>query len=515
MGNDKKEKIGFFANILQALFGTSDADAEKKRQLRAIAKKLSKSRFNKFYKHSGNEVLPVMGKMFFDLYKALSPLQTLFNSMQNQNALKNIVVDFSLPEEIRAIEEQLSEQKIIALSKQIPLAHLKEQTDEKLSSLNDFFTAEKISKIDELYRQVQALKAVSTFDYYFLLKKFNKQLKENNFSSVPHFEHVNAEYITDDLKDFVESIWDIPFDADWTNALKLLNNLKGNKEVINIGVWKKIVARILALKNEQTLEMIIRLSSSDPSYEPKIQSFSSNIVEPFLDNFRSEVEKTLGSLFEKERAQAESNLASDLFGETELIPLSCYVESRNTVFNQKKLNYFEHCNALMYLKTFLIEVVKKDFREFYDVVVVRGTWGASTLSTQISDCYNRLLTISDRLISFDNDLSEEVGTGLKIKTLLPKTERDSSSKNIVNRLVSESNDKAYALIMESSRDLVTIGKIIKSLVEDLQKTKPSLISNYKELEHYIDVSLKDFCIALYKKIYLFTSLIKNCLSSQE
>lgn len=511
MGNEKKEKSGFFANILAALFGGKDSEAEKKRQLRAIAKKLSKSRFNKFYKYNGNEILPAMGKLFFEIYKSVAPLQNLFNSIQNQNTLKHLVINFAMPEEIRALEDNLNEQVIVGMSKKIPLNHLKTQVEEKLSKLNDFFTVEKISAIDGLYRQILVFKAISTFDYYFFLKKFDKQIRENSFSTMPHFEHVNAEYVVDDLKDYIESIRDIPFDSDWTNAIKLLKAFKGGQEPISIGVWKKIIARLLALKNAQTFEMIIKLSSSDPNYVPNIQSLKANIVEPYLDKLKNDVENTVDSLIEKERSATENNFASQLFGETEIMPLNNYVYSKNTIFEQKKLNLFDNCQALSYLKTFLIEVVKKDLREFYDVVVVRGTWDSTTLTTQISDCYNNLLSVSDKLIEFDNGLADDAMIGIKIKTLLPKTECDSSSKNIVNRLISEANESAYEFVMESSRDLITIGKIVKSLVEDLQKPKPTLISNCKELEHYIDIPLKEFCIAIYKKIYLFASLIKSCI----
>lgn len=511
MVNEKKEKSGFFANILSALFGGNDSEAEKKRQLKSIAKRLSKSKFNKFYKYSGNEMLPAMGKLFFDIYKSIAPVQNLFNSIQNQNTLKHLVINFSMPEEIRALEDSLNEQVITGMSKQIPLDHLKIQVEEKLSKLNDFFTVEKISAIDGLYHQVLALKAISTFDYYFFLKKFDKQIRENNFSATPHFEHVNAEYLVDDLKDYVESICDVPFNSDWTNAIKLLKTLKGGQEPVSLGLWKKIIARISALKNAQIFEMIIKLSSGDPNYAPNIQSMNSNIVEPYLDKLKNDVENTVDSLIEKERSATENNFALRLFRETEIIPMNNYVYSRNSIFEQKRLNRFDNCQALSYLKTFLIEVVKKDLREFYDVIVVRGTWTSATLTTQISECYNNLLTVSERLITFDNELADDAVSGIKIKTLLPKTERDTSARNIINRLISEANETAYNLVMESSRDLVTIGKIIKALVEDLQKPKPSLISNCKELEHFIDIPLKDFCIAIYKKIYLFASLIKTCI----
>lgn len=514
MGNTEKEKGGFFSNLFAALFGGNDADAEKKRQLKSIAKKLSKSKFNKFYKYNGNEAQPALGKQFYDIYKAIAPLQAMFNSIQNPNALKRIVVDYSLPEDVRKIEQSLSDENIIAISKKIPLNSLSSQVDERLSKISDFLNADRISTIDSLYKQILSLKAISTFDYYFFLKKFDKSIKENSFNSVPHFEHVNAEYLTDNLKDYIEAIWDTPFDSDWTNAFKFLRSIKGT-EPISLNLWKKVLARLYALKNARTFEMIIQLATEDPLYVPNVTPLSSNIVEPFLDKLRSDVEKTVNGIIEKQRSAAENNIASQLFGETEIFPLTNYSESKNKLFEQKKLTTFNNTQALTYLKAFLIEVGKTNIREFYDVVVVRGTWDSPTLTSQISESYNELLSISDKITTFDSSLAEDGSIGMKIKTLLPKTERDTSSKNITNRLISEANETAYSYIMIATKDVVTIGKIIKTLVEDLQKPKPTLVSNYKELDHYLETPLKTFCVEIYKKIYLFTSLIKTSLVKNE
>ncbi len=147
----------------------------------------------------------------------------------------------------------------------------------------------------------------------------------------------------------------------------------------------------------------------------------------------------------------------------------------------------------------------------HDVVVVRGQWDSQTLTSQISDCYNSLVATTDKIVTFDNEMADEGPIGIKIKTLLIKTDRDQSSKNIVNRLITEANETAYTYVMECTRNIVTIGKIIKTVVDDLNKPKPTLIANWKEVEPYLEVPLKDFCISIYKKIYLFTSLIKTCI----
>ena len=101
----------FFHKLLDSLIGGKDVDAFKKKQLKNIAKTLSKTRF-KFYKPSSDQALPLMGKFFFDLYKALSNCQTLFNSQQNPAYYKNVVIANGLSENQKKLVETLSEEAI-------------------------------------------------------------------------------------------------------------------------------------------------------------------------------------------------------------------------------------------------------------------------------------------------------------------------------------------------------------------------------------------------------------------
>lgn len=60
-----------------------------------------------------------------------------------------------------------------------------------------------------------------------------------------------------------------------------------------------------------------------------------------------------------------------------------------------------------------------------------------------------------------------------------------------------------------------MGKIIKTLAEDYAKTKPAVIANWKELDKYAEIPIKDMCVDLYKKIYLLVTLIQTSIVSME
>lgn len=513
-GKEQKKSGNFFANLFSSLFGGQDAEAEKKRQLHAIAKRFAKTKFSKFYKYQGNEALPLFPKTIYEIYKVIYPVKTMFQNIQNPNILKHLSIDFYTPPQIRQIEESLTEENLNALSKKMPSDNLRQQALAKLDEYSDFFTLEKINDIDTLYNQLAAFKEFCSFDFYFLLKKFNKTLRESDFSTTPQFDKISAEYIIDDLKDFVSVAWSLPLDCDYTNMVKLLRMYKG-VEPITIQNLKRVISRIANIKSSLSIEMMIKLISENPQAKVEISQQTQNIFEAYIDKFKQETEANLNKIVEKERDTKSQDISSQLFSDVEIMPLKNFTEELNPTFTRKGLRNFVNTKALSYVKTFLIEIFKKDIHEYYDLVLVRGQWESHAVSAPFSEAYNNLIAITDSIIKFDDSLAEDAPTGMKIKTLLPKTERDNSSKNIVNRLISDANEVAYNSITSCITNLITIGKIVKSLVEDIDKKKSILITNWKELDHYSDIPMKDFSVKVYKKIYLLTTLMKTSLVQPE
>ena len=512
---ESKKSGGFFQNLFGSLFGANDAEAEKKRQLKMIAKRYSKSKFNKFYKVQGNEALPALARTFFEIYKVIYPAQSMFQGMQNPNTLKRLSIDFFLPAEIKSLEDSIAEEKLVALNEKVPAVKIREEALTRLSNFSDYFSLEKVNAINTLYMQLLAFKDLCTFDYFFTLKKFCKSMKEASFNAVPPFEKINAEYIIDDLKDFVSVAWAVPTTSDYADMVKMLKLFKGGVEPVTLANWKKVVSRLSALKASGVFEMMIKLISANPRATVTINSQNTNIVEPYLDKLKSATESVVEKLIAQERNSKTNDLSSQLFNGVNLSPLKNYTEDQNQTFTRKGLKTYLHSQALNYLKTFLIEIFKKDIREYYDIILVRGQWESQAISAPFSESYNELLSISEKITQFDASLADDASIGIKIKTLLPKTDRDNGAKNIINRLIQDANDSAYDFITSSTQNVITIGKTIKTLVEDIQKSKPIIITNWKELIHFSEKPLKEFSVDIYKKIYLFTSLIKASLVNGE
>lgn len=503
----------FFQNLFASLFGSGDPETEKKRRLRGIAKSLSKSHYH-FYKTGSEEVLPQFAKLFYEIYKATNPARQILLGMKNDMLIKHVIIEYSLTDNQKKLEEHFPEEAINARAQTVPVSQVAEETQGFLDQFTAEFDADKNEQINELYKNFSAFKDFCCYDFYFLLKKFDSTLKENTFTSQPDFKKVDAQYIVDDLKDFITVAWNLNEKADWQQVMKAFRDMKG-VEPVSLGNWKKIVSKMQSLKDSGIFELMIRAATANPDYEAILPAQPANILDSYIDKLRLETMAVVRKLQAVERGSKANDILSQLFGSTAVVYLKNYTEQASQQLEKRKLNTFRYYEALNYVKAFLTEFVKKNIREYCDIVLVRGQWQSTTLSAPMSNAYHELISISDGITVFDESLSEEGSVGIKIKTLLPRIQHDADCVNVINRLVGDANEQAKTYILTATRDVITIGKTIKTLIEDEVKKNSELIINWPEIERASDSPLKEEGVTIYKKIYLFATLIKTCVTPEE
>ncbi len=512
MAEEPANKVSFFQRILDSLFGGNDPEVQKKRQLKEIAKELAKSHSN-FYKFSTDEVQPGLAKLFYQIYKAVSPAQILVQSLHNSAAIKNQIVTSALTEEQMNLSQELTEPSIREKAKNIPANKLAELVQQKTDAFISSFDIERITKIDSIYTAFLHFQSFCSYDFYFLLKKFCASLKEHDFSETPHFEPIASKYIKEDLQDFIAVAWLLERDLDWTSVLAFLKTLKGAEPISNRN-WTQIVSKINILKRERSLEKVIKLAMKDPLYESSVTNQSNNVVEPFIDKVKNEALQAVSKLQNEKKKNQVDNLLTQLFGTESILRLKYYTDEANPEFVKHNLPIYSFYQPLNYLKAFLLDFVKTDLRTFSDLVLVRGQWTSTPLATPMSEAYNELLDYSNKITAFDESLSAENTIGIKIKTLMPRTLREKDAANIASNLIEDANEEAKGYLLACSKDFVIIGRTIKSLLEDYAKLPRSeIIINWKELEHFADEPIKETGVAIYKKIYLFTMLMQTMIAN--
>ncbi len=509
--NKPAEKESFFQSLLSSLFKSSNPEAEKKRRLKNLAKTISKTKYHSFYRPASGEMLAPFGKLMFELYKAVSSAQTYFRNTQNPAIFKRQIINYVLSDNQLALLDELDEQKIIELAKKVPFGKLSQDIEHKLQVFTNDFNETRAAKADNLEKAFSVFQDFCEFDYYMILKKFDSSYQEFNFNAVPRLEKVNAEYILDDLKDFLAVAYCITDDSiDWTSLFDMFKETQ-SRELVSAVNWKKIIARIKSIQASKSLDLIIQHISEDFAYETKTSYHHASAIEPYIEKIENDTRNLMAKIEAEQKESKASSICMQIFGTASPQSLKYYTSEFNAPLEKKGLSVLEYTEPLNYLKTFLVEFVKKAIREYYDVVVIRGQWDA-TLSAPMSNAYQELLKLSDEVTSFDEMMAEEGSMGIKVKTLLPKTAHDAGAENIINRVVSDANDTARGYIIQGTQNLITIGKTVKQLIEDYVLPKPVIVQNWKELEKYIEEPMKEFSVDIYKKIYLFVQLMQTYIN---
>ncbi|HSV56360.1 MAG TPA: DUF5312 family protein [Magnetospirillaceae bacterium] len=504
-GAETQPAGGLFQRFLE-IFSGGGPEAEKRKLLRSIGKELSRSRY-RFYRPKGSEALPGIGRFFYEIYKIVAPAQILLTNATGSGVLRSFVIESFLNKEQKEYWERLTDGWIQEKAKTLPIKELSELVKQNMIRFFSLFDSDLTTRIDAAHSTLVALANFVNFDYYFLLRKFDSSLPERSFSHNPKFEAISADYIADDLKDFLEVFLALNLDADWKRILGALREYR-NIDVLPIDSWVRLVGSLGEVRSSHVLEQIVRHAQKDPYWTATARTTSERIVEPFLERLRNQMEILLQKIHQERRASKIDQLAKQIFGTTVVVRMRNYTEKANEIFAKKTVGGFTHTAALSYLRAFLNDFFKKDVRELVDLVIIRGQWTSNILSQQLSDAYHALLELSDEIIKFDEALADDGDLGIKLRNILARSDRDKEHMKYLRNILKDTNDKASGLVNRSALNLIAVGKHLKNLIEDLSKTHPDLLLNWKEIENSAARPLRDWMLAAYRNIYHLVQLLQ-------
>ena len=102
-----------------------------------------------------------------------------------------------------------------------------------------------------------------------------------------------------------------------------------------------------------------------------------------------------------------------------------------------------------------------------------------------------------------------------IKSSLQKADKNAASMKILRQSLKEANELALRYIDQSILNLVSIGKSLKNVLEDMNKQPPELIINWKELATASDGTVRKQITETYKQIYYFVQLMQYFAPKKE
>ena len=509
-----QKKESFLTRILQLFFPRDDAEAIKKRHLKALAKEISKNKFSKWYKPSSEELQPQMARFFFELYKIVGPARALLASAASSKVLKSITVEQNLSKRQHQIREKLTPEVIKERAKTTNQKELSIQVQKEFDAFMREFDGKKIDEIDTQYRQLNEFIHFVLFDYYFFLKKFDPALPEDKFSYTPNFATVNGEYLKDELKDFIVVLNGLSLDANWEKLFAMITAYK-NVQPVNAPLWKKHLSLLNDVRRSHILEKIIQHITKDTAYTVEISPFTEKVTDDYLKQIERSIDNTLRDIVMEQKNSQVAMLVQRVFGNVISSGTKNYNPRSNAAFEKRGLEGYIYADAMNYLKSFLVEYFKSDIRALSDLILVRGQWTQQVLSAEYSESYHNLMHISTKLLEFDEKLSEVSEMGVKFRTLLSRMEREKEAGRQVQKHLDTVNEAALKLLKVAIKNIMTLGNAIKNCIADYDKPHRDLLQNWKEIEQHSDKPIREWMTAVYTKIYNFIMLEQVVLKKED
>ena len=358
------------------------------------------------------------------------------------------------------LQESLGEESIKARSQTVPTKELSQQLKDELVSFFAGFDGTRLRQIDAAYNSIVAFSRFINFDFFFLLKKFDSNVTERSFNYNPKFEAIRAEYVGDDVKDFLEVLLALDLDQDWKSVFVVLKQYK-NMDVVALDQWSKSLAQLRELKKSGILELMVRHIDKNPTWQPTARRVDEHIVEPYLQKLRTQVEIAIQKILQEKRNSKIDELAKAVFGTSAISRLKNYTDKANLVYSKKMMGGYTNVQGLNYLKAFLLDFFKKDIRELVDLFLIRGQWSTNLLSQQLSEGFHELMSVSEKLIVFDEALADDGELGLRLRSYLAKADRDKDQLKNLRATLKTVNEDAQRMINGSAQALITIGKNLK------------------------------------------------------
>ncbi|MDR1390157.1 MAG: DUF5312 family protein [Treponema sp.] len=500
--------MGLLDNLVGVLSGANDPKTAKKKRLRQLVKDLGKNRYSRFYHARTGELEDSFAKFLYDIYKVTASAQVFLQNAAASAELRAITVEAFLNKDLKALNDKLSAAAIQRKAAAVPVKDLGAMVKRDLAAFVSAFDNTRVNGIDACYNAVIALVRFVSFDFYFVLKKFDPGMAERSFTRAPRFQGLAASEITEELKDFMEFSAAIEEDRDWKSALSVLKTYKEGMDVVNSDQWTKVIRLLKDVGRSRILELVLQFTLRDPLWQSVPRVSGERVADSFLDAKKAEIEGAINKIQHDKRGAQINQLAQTVFGSAEVERLANYTNKGNELLLKKNFEGFTKIDAMNYLKAYMLDFFKKEVRELCDLLLIRGQWTSNVLSQPVSDAYHEMMDISERIVAFDEALADSGEHGGRLKQALVKVDRDKGQGKYIRIILGTVNNTAQRMINSASSSLITIGRNFKSLLEDMQKKPAELIMNWHELGSASEQPLSRRIAEDYKRMYYFVQLLQ-------
>ena len=460
----------------------SQEQREHRLQMRWIKRRLARSRTDLYILRNKMAAVP-MAQLLFSIYKEVWFLQDSLHRAKTSRRLQAIVVWAHLSHEQRRFYTEAQPAHIVRLVKERSAQAVITTVHKNLRMFRASFDPLKRRNIDGQFCQVYDFIKLATFDYFYLLRRFDPLMPEHIHSYRPKFRSIAGHSVTNLLKDFLEVSQPIAMFNEQRIALigNILNEYAG-AEIIVITRWQKLIATIATLVHSGILLSIIRHIDGASSYESPFQPTNQKIVADFLNWFQASTAQNISiALAEKRNAQI-SRFITKIFGKGHSERLH---GAGSRVPIQAELASSVHFEELKYLQRFLTGPFKKEIFDFIQkTFIVQASWRSRFEYRNFSQLIYHLQELSPKIATAD-----EYHRGLRSQRY-------------------ESPDARAARLLQSGQQMIwAILRFLKHILDEFVHKRNYIIVNWKELVLKADFALPSQLFQTYKRMHHLLDLL--------
>ncbi len=481
------EKRGFgrlISFIKFYIFGRPDSFYETKRLLKATEKKIKRIT-PLIYDTKREQITPKFIRIVYEIYKIVYPAKPFIDSLRDPKALEILQIHFIenyLTEEQRKLLESLSKENIINEIMIEGLEKAEKNISKKENAFVKSFSKNLILEISEKYSALMELIDIISFDYYPLLKKFNKNLQEDYLVDNPSFSSVYGKYVIEELKGLSATIDTIDLDAPFSKSVEDFNRFR-NRTLLIPSEVDRLIGIIKRLVSNEYLPLIIKLVDKNPFYRPPDpKAINVNIFQNYTKIISSRITESINAGKQDKIKGEVGIILNSLFGKTDFQTLKNYISEKDVILNRLGVGSFVYADALNYLRYFLMERYNRYIRECINSLIVGAKFYQSDNLQNLSNNFYSANELIKAIMSLDESLNENEPRGGRFKTLLRRAASEQQAKKLSSEYIEQINEEASKIIMSAIRSINFIINIISKILEETKTKNYTIVANIREVQ---------------------------------
>jgi hypothetical protein len=491
------------------LFSNDGLVDEKQNMLKGIGKELSQSKYAKFFRIRSEEVDPSFSAFLFSVYKIIFPIKEFYKDEKKLAKLKTLVVesciDKNIQETIKQLDTVTLDEKARTMSGEEIIAGIQANLDKLVNQ----FDQDKIYTVNRRYELAGALGQFVRYNFAGFFKKFDNHFADGSFIIEPKFPAIKAILIVDQIGDFLTVTQPLKPEDDWASLLALLKACEG-KDVVNADQFGMMIKTLREVHTSKILELMMQFTLRNPVWQWKHSFIRETAGDDWLDSKKAEAFGYIAKINNAKKNTQIKALLNQTFESSDLIRLENYIVHNNEAYRRKRVDYYQYAEGLNYLKAFLDDYVAKEVKEVCDILLIRGQWTNNNMAREMSEAMHELEEALVTIADMDSVLGENGADGSRLHAAMLRVDRDPTQARYINVIIAKNNNQALDIINEAVQCMIVIGKHLKNLIEDIQKKRPELLINWRELNLASKEPLPQRMVADFKKINYFVQLMHLC-----